>query len=87
MHIFTCPPVLVFCKQANVNCIYSPTVSRSGMVLFFVAVCVRFMLQSRGLSRDTGKYFGLSAAVASEGSYDHIWFVVFRRISIGRKRE
>lgn len=47
VHIFTCPPVLVFSRQANVHCIYSPIVSRSGMVLFFVAVRLRFMLQSR----------------------------------------
>ena len=87
VHIFTCPPVLVFSKQANVHCIFSPIVSRSGMVLFFVAVRVRFMLQSRVFEGHREKCLGLSTAVSSEGSYDHIWFVVLRRIYIVTKSE
>jgi hypothetical protein len=50
-----------------------------------LSACV--LCSSRRFSRDIEKYFGLSAAVTSEGSYDHIWFLVFRRISIVTKSE
>jgi len=76
VHIFTCSPVLVFSKQANVHCRYS---------FSLLSACV--LCSSRGFSRDIENYFGLSAAVAADGSYDHIWFVVFRRICIVTKSE
>jgi hypothetical protein len=46
VHIFMCcTPVLVFYKQADLHCMYSLIVSRSGVSFFFVAVRVRFVFQ------------------------------------------
>jgi hypothetical protein len=82
--VHTLPPIVEFCDKANMHFIFSPIVSRCGMVVFFVGVCRRFILESR-VFEERREVLRLSAAVASEGSHDHIWFVVFRRISIVTK--